>query len=104
MLVRVHHKRARLGEGWRFADPGLGALVGLRDHWFKLAGGALREVEALADSRVLKHYQSPLRRQLNLSWARLALQWENVNSFQWNIIWFPKKYKDSHRSRLPMSP
>jgi len=80
MLVRVHHKRARLGEGWRFADPGLGALVGLGDHWFELAGGALGKVEALADPRVLKHYQSSLRRQLNLSRARLA------------------------RSRLPMSP
>ena len=108
MLVRVHHKRARLREGRRFADPGLVALVGLRHHWFELAGGALREVEALADSRVLKHYQRPLSRQLNLSGARLALRWENVNSFQRNnIVCLPiflQKYKNTHRSRLPMSP
>lgn len=71
-LVRVHHKRAGLREGWRFADPRLVALVGLRHHWFELAGGASREVEALPDSRVLKHYQRPLGRQLDFSRARLA--------------------------------
>lgn len=71
-LIRVHHKRARLREGWRFADPGLIPLVGLRHHWFELAGCARGEVEALADPRVLKHYQRPLSRQLDLSGARLT--------------------------------
>lgn len=96
-LVRVHHKRAGLREGWRFADPRLVALVGLRHHWFELAGGARREVEALPDSRVLKHYQRPLGRQLDFSGARLALRWENVNSFQRNNYWLPiflQKYKN----------
>ena len=87
MLVCIHHKRAGLGEGRRFAHPALRPRMGLRHHGFELAGGALGKVEALADPRVLKHYQSPLRRQLNLSRARLALGWENVNSFQLNIIY-----------------
>ena len=82
MLVRVHHKRARLGEGWRFADPRLVPLLRLiGHHWLQLAGGGRGEMEGLADPRVLKHDQRSLSCQLNLSGAWLALQWDNVNSF-----------------------
>ena len=104
-LIRVHHKRARLREGWRFADPGLIPLVGLRHHWFELAGCTRGEVEALADPRVLKHYQRPLSRQLDLSGARLTLRWQNVKSFQNGICQsFYRNTKSTHRSCLPMSP
>ena len=58
--------------------------MGLRHHGFEFAGGAGGKVKALADPRVLQHYQRTLRRQLNLARAGLTLQWDNVNSFEVN--------------------
>jgi len=72
VLVCIHHKRAGLGEGWRFAHPALRPRMGVRHHRFELAGGARGKVKALADPRVLQHYQRTLRRQLNLARAGLT--------------------------------